>query len=265
VTLELASPSTPAAAVAAASDPFEQHLDRSFDPTFDALKLHWLPWVGRAFVGSASRTIVLGESIYVYDKTSATRNATKARIELRESLRRRHLALGINGKKNHVYVRNFERAVTMSRTPTLQARAALWSQVIYHNLVPRLLDKRSHRPTVEDFTQGWREFFELAKATGATRCVVYGTDWRKVDALWQLLEPGQRLHKKRFPIIGRSRPSALSIQLGDRQLDMLFIGHPSNRFSWKEWGAFMRTQGMTFATQETPLAKVQALHAESHD
>lgn len=263
MTLELASPSTPAAAVAAASDPFEQHLDRSFDPTFDALKLHWLPWVGRAFVGSTSRTIVLGESIYRLRQDAG--DAQRDQSQDRTALRRRHVALGINGKKNHVYVRNFERAVTMSRTPTLQARAALWSQVIYHNLVPRLLDKRSHRPTVEDFTQGWREFLELAKATGATRCVVYGTDWRKVDALWQLLEPGQRLHKKRFPIIGRSRPSALSIQLGDRQLDMLFIGHPSNRFSWKEWGAFMRAQGMTFATQETPLPKVQVLHTESHD
>ena len=233
---------------APAVDPFQDYLVRSFDPVFEELGLRWLPWVGRGFVGSDSRTIVLGESIYVYE-SKTERAETKARIERRESLRNRHLAIGIKGNGNNIYVRNFERAVFMPGSPKLADRARLWSQVVYHNLVPALLEKRAHRPTVHDFTKGWREFLKLAEATGAARCVVYGTDWAKVQALLALLSPGQLLHKKRVPLISRSRPSAISIQLGDRRLDMLFIGHPSNHFSWKKWGAFMRDQGMTLAPQ----------------
>ena len=226
---------------------FDGFLDNFFDVDFDARNMMWLPWVGSKYREAECRTIVLGESVYDYgDGDELVRN----RIIKTDSLRRRQMAHGILAKFKSRYLRNFERAVFLKKHPTKEERTLLWSQVIYHNLVSRLLPSVKHRPSFEDYTAGWQVFLDLIKIVEAKRCIVYGLEPLKIEALLAVLSRDSLVERKQHPAIGRNKPLALSLKLDGHQVELLFIRHPSAYFSWDKWGVFLReTEMMPIARQ----------------
>ena len=223
-------------------------MDDSFDRAFETMGLPWLPWVGIGYREAETKTLILGESIYAYGDGGET---VRNRILEKQSLRQRHMAHGIlaNPKFKSAYLRNFERAVFLKKKPTGAQQKLLWSQVIFHNLVPRLLHSRRQRPTDEDYTNGWKIFLELAKVVQPQRCLVYGLESKKIDALMRLLDSPDTSHKiaqkkQRHAAISGNRPITLSILINGRRLDVLCMRHPSSFFSWDKWGLFLRETDM---------------------
>jgi hypothetical protein len=152
---------------------------------------------------------------------------------------------GILAKFKSRYLRNFERAALLKMRPSRPERELLWSHVVFHNLVLSLLPSRKSRPTPRDYTAGWEAFLELAEVTQAQRCIVYGVESSKIEALQNLLSSRRiAIQNKRLTAVGRIRPVTLSIQLNGRPLDFLFIRHPSAFFPWKKWGVVIRDVGM---------------------
>ena len=214
------------------------YLDTQFDAGFRDLR--WLPWVGSEYRTSAQRTIVLGESIYDYSKGVA---AKRAQIEARSSLRERQLVHGIHETCVSKYLRNFAKAFYLKHGVNKAEREALWRQMVYHNLVLRMMKSAKHRPGKRDYLEGWQTFLSLARQLEARRCVVYGLDPLKLAALKEALtlDAGVTVvERKRLSEIGRSRPLRIVLNLDGRPLDMLFIRHPSAYFSWDEWGVVLR-------------------------
>ena len=223
------------------------YLDHSFDNDFAGLELKWLPWVGSRYQESACKTIILGESIYLYDG-----EPSRQRILDKNSLRSRHINHGILAKFKSRYLRNFERAVFKKNRPNLRERTDLWTGVIYHNLVPRLLESLKERPTHNDYTQGWSEFLQITKVVQAQRCIVYGLESRKIRALLELLAVQHiEFRRSRLPAVGKNRPLLLTIQLETQPFEMLFIRHPSAFFTWDKWALTLREANM-LPVAETP-------------
>jgi len=220
---------------------FDGFLDKFFDADFDAKNMSWLPWVGSKYREAECRTIILGESVYDYGEGD---DLVRDRILKKDSLRRRQMTHGILAKFKSRYLRNFERAVFLKKHPAEEERTLLWSQVIYHNLVSRLLPSVKHRPKLEDYIAGWRVFFDLVKIVKARRCIVYGLEPLKIEALLAALPLDVVVERKRFPAIGRNKPLALSLRLDGHQVNLLFMRHPSAYFSWEKWGTFLRETGM---------------------
>lgn len=214
----------------------QDYLDTHFDAGFEAAGLHWLPWVGSAYRTSASRTIVLGESIYDYSKGDT---AVRERILGKHSLRQRQLAHGIHESYKSRYLRNFTRAFWGKAKIVKADREALWQQVIFHNLVLRMLRKNG-RPSEDDYRAGWRAFFALADAVEARRCVVYGLEKTKIAALKLELPADAQASFEYLPDVGEHQPLKLTMQLNGRPLQLLFIRHPSAFFRWREWGVVLR-------------------------
>jgi len=226
---------------------FDDHLDDFFDVDFDARNMTWLPWVGSKYRESECRTIILGESVYDYGNGD---ESVRDRIIKKDSLRRRHMTHGILAKFKSPYLRNFERAVFLNKRPSREERSLLWSKVIYHNLVSRLLPSVKHRPKLEDYVAGWQVFLDLVKIVEAKRCIVYGLEPLKIQALLAVLPPDVVLERKRFPIIGRNEPFALTLRIDGHQINFLFMRHPSAYFSWNKWGKLLRdTKMMPVALQ----------------
>lgn len=163
-------------------------------------------------------------------------------------------------------MRNFERAVFQKVKPSRGDREKLWSEVIYHNLAPKLLGKLVYRPSDASYKDGWRALLKMAPAVGAVRCIVYGHEKRKVQALLNVLQEGQLgqlLEMKKLPAVGKKAvPVAVALQLADqRRFDLLFIGHPSRAFSWKEWGKLLQEQDMRPAHEDI-VAAMEAIYRE---
>ncbi|MYN29813.1 hypothetical protein [Duganella levis] len=213
------------------------YFDTHFDAGFEAAGMAWLPWIGSGFRASASRTIVLGESIYDYSNGDA---AKRQAILQKDSLRRRHLSHGIHEQYKSRYLRNFARAFFIKRKVSRTERELLWQQVAYLNLVPRMMASLRERPGEQDYRDGWKILLTIAGLIAARRCIVYGLEGAKIAALSAALPPGALLVERRLPAVGRNRPLRLTVKIGDRPLDILFIRHPSAFFRWDEWGVVMR-------------------------
>ena len=216
-------------------------VDRSFDAAFDELRLDSLPWVGLHFQQARCRTIVLGESVYDYSRKGAPSRLSE--IEEKDSLRRRHAAWGVLGTKKRPYLNNFERAVFLTRNPSRAARQALWNQVVFHNLVGRVLNSRKQRPTASDYCSGWQQFLSIAELAAARRCVVYGLERAKIDALLEVCGREQA-RVTRFAAVGDHRPVKVQLALRRGQLELFFIRHPSAFFDWAGWGQALRAAEM---------------------
>lgn len=219
---------------------YQGYLDNSFDSAFEALGLPWLPWVGSQYRDADVRTIVLGESIYLYGpRDKAEENRQK--ILQRDSLRRRQMNHGILAKIKSRYLRNFERAVFLKSKPSNSDRVLLWSRVMYHNLVPILLSSRKARPQKADYAKGWEMFLKMAEVVQPQRCIVYGLEDSKIDALREVLvSKGLIAQKRKLSAVGRHKPLVMTLSLPTGPLDLLFIRHPSAFFGWKSWGQVLR-------------------------
>ncbi len=219
---------------------YEGYLDDSFDDALAALQLNWLPWVGSNYLASELKTIVLGESIYLYDG-----DLGRQKILHRDSLRKRHLNHGILAKYKSRFLRNFERAVFHKKHPDAAERARLWKGVIYHNLVPRVMESLRDRPTYNDYSAGWNDFLQLAIVVKAQQCIVYGLEPKKIGALLDVLaSQGIKANREKLPAVGSNTPCILTFQYNNQSLKLLFIRHPSAFFAWREWAVILRESGV---------------------
>ncbi len=217
--------------------------------------LKWWPWIGMEFKKAKNKTLILGESTYIWKAKSTNENERKeeeawirGRISRNDHLRILHQNLVLKFNKNTKYARNIERAIFQSNAPSNADKAKLWASVVYHNLVLRDMSTIKERPTNADYADGWEEMLGLAMLLEIDQCIVYGLEWRKINELISILktrdERGE-LTFKRLKIaqeIGNSSPCVISIETNGQHLKILFIRHPSAFFTWKKWGAVIATE-----------------------
>lgn len=208
-------------------------IDTRYDQQFAARKtLPWWPWVGSAFAESAVRTMIVGESVYMWGPDAQERYSHV------DGLRITHTNHAMAFRRDSRYVRNIERALFASRKPSDRQKSALWTNVAYHNLVLKPLSSRRRRPTQEEYQDGWCELFDLCQLMGIQQCLVYGLEHSKLKAL--ALAAAKCGHVCTLREAGALGSRRATLQLGDAQLELLFIRHPSAFFSWRQWAPIVR-------------------------
>ena len=215
-------------------------LDLSYDHLFkNRSTLPWWPWIGRGFSESAVKTMIAGESVYVWPQQKDAFHRRYANVD---GLRITHKNHALNFDRDSNYVRNIERAIFATRAPTSEQKLKLWSSVVYHNLVLEPLKTSRHRPIEEQYRKGWIELLNLAQLLNIEQCLVYGLEQKKLKAL------GDAVREKNFsckvqPVggkIGRSQPRLGIVMAGDKPLKLFFVRHPSGYFAWRKWGPVIR-------------------------
>jgi len=231
-------------------------VDISHDHVFEKnTALKWWPWIGKEFQNSKNKTLILGESTYIWEATKTDEIERKTeeakireRIDRNDHLRILHQNHALKFDRASKYVRNIERAIFQMKAPSVEDKEKLWAFVSYHNLVLRPMSTLKDRPTEADYGAGWKEMLNLATLLEIDQCIVYGLEWKKINALLLILKSQvasgdltytrRKLTKK----IGRSSPCVITIETKGRRMNMLFIRHPSAFFNWKTWGAVIATE-----------------------
>lgn len=224
------------------TDKKEPVYDNFFDELFlSSANLPWLPWIGKKFTSTKSRTAILGESFYVWKPGDAK---TIAKFDNQNLLREQHIHHALDYKRKSKFVRNIERAVFGKRNPQNLSKQNFWESVIYHNLVLRPMSSIKERPNFNDYKKGWEVFINIIKIIEISQCIVYGLENSKIKALRIYLENNNfphRLHTQK-ETIGKHKPRILSIDIGEKTVKLLFIRHPSAYFSWKNWHAIIANE-----------------------
>lgn len=236
--------------------------DHSYDHEFEKMSaLAWWPWIGREFKNAKKKTLILGESTYIWDAKNTEGNERKAeearireRVSRNDHLRILHQNHALNFDRPSKYVRNIERAIFQTKAPSGADKGKLWTSVVYHNLVLRPMSTLKDRPTDLDYTDGWKEMLNLAMLLEIDQCIAYGLEWKKIEALLSILtsqsERGELtfIRQELIQKIGRSSPCVITINTDGRDLKILFIRHPSSFFNWKKWGVVIATEISPIAT-----------------
>lgn len=213
-------------------------LDLSYDHLFAArASLPWWPWVGGRYAVSPVKTMVVGESIYEWKEEN--RKLFQERYARTSGLRETHNNHALSFGRNSRYVRNLERAIFAVPTPTDEQKWALWTSVVYHNLVLSPLCGIEQRPSHTHFRKGWSEILDLCDLLCVEQLLVYG-----VSSAGALLEAAQSkgisCHIQKGPKLGRCTARLGLVDMGSVKIKLLFIRHPSEFFSWKRWGRVIR-------------------------
>lgn len=208
-------------------------IDTRYDQQFAARKsLPWWPWVGCAFAESPVRTMIVGESIYMWSPEA------RERYSRADGLRVTHTNHAMALRHDSRYVRNIERALFACRKPSDRQKYGFWTNVAYHNLVLVPLSSRRRRPTQAEYQAGWRELFALCQLMEVKQCLVYGLEHSKLKALESAAE--QSGHACVLRDAGTLGARRATLQMGNAQLELLFIRHPSAFFSWRQWAPLVR-------------------------
>jgi hypothetical protein len=231
-------------------------LDLSYDLLFETRKsLRWWPWVGSQYAISPTKTMVLGESIYEWKDEN--QKIFQERYASTMGLRETHNNHALNFRRNSRYVRNLERAIFAVPTPKDEQKRALWTSVVYHNLVLSPLGSIEQRPSHTQFVEGWSEVLDLCGLLRVEQLLIYG-----VSSKGALLEAAQNkglsCHIQKGPQVGRCAARLGLIDTGSVQIKFLFIRHPSEFFSWKRWGHVIR-ENLRFQFHECSSGSSQGL------
>lgn len=220
----------------------ESYCDTSFDDQLvDIEGINRLPWVGVNYKDKKLKTLVLGESVYDWnpkDPSSAERIADSY------NLRKLHKAHAFDFKRNSKFVRNIERAIYSKKKPTNEEKADFWNSVVYHNLVSRVIKTKKHRPSYDDYYFGWKVFDKLTSVFDVDQVIVYGLEGVKIKAFNSYFKgvgitPVQSSNLEK---VGRSRPKKFILEKDGKNIDILFIRHPSAYFGWKKWSAVIQSE-----------------------
>ena len=214
---------------------YYDYLDTSFDCQLEEIGLKWLPWIGRDFSKSQPKVIILGESMKDWkpeDKSTIEKINTNKKL-IRGIIGK--YAIG-NTKHNLKHARGLERAIFNKKTPETKDIRRLWERVIFNNLVLRSMSSIKERPNYDDYAEGWSKFIEMALITKCDKCIFYGTDMNKVNALKKYLKKEDCAYSyNKYEKIGNSIPKLLSFIHKGLTIEILFIGHPSRYFSWDKY------------------------------
>ncbi len=195
--------------------------------------LTWLPWIGENYsIEPNQKVLVIGESHYADGVKGA-----KDMMNDKNSTRNIVQVLAID---NHTikFFANIRRAI-FGEHPAKPV--AFWHSVAFYNFIQRCMIDKHHRPTNEDFSQGWDTFFNLIKVLQPQTCLFAGTMaqgyfWKQKgnsgfdsDGIYQ----GEKISHT------FARYGTLTDNTG-KKTELVFIGHPSVRFSWRKWHSYIQ-------------------------
>jgi|25_taG_2_1085351.scaffolds.fasta_scaffold05072_2 hypothetical protein len=206
----------------------------NFDTDFEEIKkLQWFPWIGKNY--SKNGLLILGESHYEDGDEWQKGNKLTSRIITQKRYE------NIKGKWD--LHRNVEKTVLNTDEISEVQRRNFYDNISYFNLVQRLLDsrKRDHRPTDDDFDEGWEVFFDVIEILEPRFVLVLGK--ASYGRLGFYLNNSQENWIKEE---NDSNPNEkiFNLKKNDKRVKILFINHPSGSwgFDYKKWALLVEEE-----------------------
>lgn len=141
---------------------------------------------------------------------------------------------------------NVHRALFCTDNPNKIDHAKFWSSVAFYNFIQKPMKTNKGRPTYVDYRRDWQVFFALVEVVKPRTCLFIGIG--ASDSLKDAVNDSQ----EKFRLVGSVRTiekvngvraRRATIEDGNNnQIELIFIRHASQFFSWKKWNGFLLKQ-----------------------
>jgi hypothetical protein len=212
----------------------------SYDSQFkQAPKPLWLPWVGCHWNDRPldRRLLIVGESFYA--------DELKQPDSLQVRSRDRNYARKV---VSECLINDEWGARTLCNIPKLLfgtsaiERHRFWGDTAYFNLVRRAMNSSSHRPTCEDFCDGWSVAFRIFEILRPSFCLMLGLTAAK-SFNHSAKEAGLEASSVSVGTkVGRTSSRRATLRYNTGQAEFVFVQHPGRYFSWRRWHNYLNTE-----------------------
>jgi hypothetical protein len=202
--------------------------------------LKWLPWVGNAYQNSHIKLLIVGESHYSGVSPESKlkhQDENFTRIVINE-LAIRYLT---HDKRSGTLYRNLNLGLIGEKSSNLENRTNLWNKVSFYNFVQEEMQSIKQRPSKKQLFSGWESFIELVQILKPTQVLFIGSkvceEFREVMNK-SVIDFESIIIKEK--LTSRQIHRFASIKLNDKKIDLHFIKHTSQFFSWKKWNEYLK-------------------------
>ncbi|TLP70133.1 hypothetical protein [Maribacter sp. ACAM166] len=210
-------------------------LDKQF-LQIDGIK--YLPWIGHKALKSNNKLLIVGESVYNWEKEEGLkRQIAQSRLEKNDFAR---VVAYEHGIENPHHKRKFARNIEKTLAPKFETesdRIGFWESIMFHELVQRPMDNIRSRPNKTDYQNGAKVLRSIIQMVKPEKCVFLGTTWSKFVGLRNNLGESYTTSEIGFEKINGAIPRLLK---NDRSnIKIYFIKHPSKFFTPELWKDFI--------------------------
>lgn len=202
--------------------------------------LNWLPWIGENYfqLPVDKRLLIVGESHYLsLEKLEKTKedhsNPAYTRLVVKD--------LAIDGNS---YKTNFFAPLHRCLFGTNNFdRSTFWGNVSFFNLVQQSMGHKKKRPNKADFREGWKVFAELIEHLEPSKCLMVGTSSAALIREGLAKSSLRLISLNKMGKVGNTYTRRAVVETNSRRtIELIFIRHSSQYFSWRAWGKFVRSQ-----------------------
>ncbi len=207
-------------------------LDKSYDTKFKGIKsLKWLPWVGKNYMNSEYKILLVGDTHYGASTESIEgHNINTFTREIIEEM-------PIN--RWHYNVKFYKNLHLALIGNDIFKTENLWSNVAFYNFVQNTMNGHDQEPSDKDFQNGWDTFYELIDELKPTICIFLG-----VRAINNFNKDKRGLYvinkHTEYKKTNNVFPRNFIFYYNNTETKIFAIKHPSKYFSWSIWNKFMK-------------------------
>jgi hypothetical protein len=205
--------------------------------------LTWLPWIGCAFPESATaqKILIVGESHYTGEKDAEkVEPAINQLLEYRDYTRDVIWECPVNELWRNKTLENIQRLLFgVAEINPMR----FWTATAYYNFIQRPLKygNERERPIWDDWVKGWRVFFQLVGVLQPKVCVFLGLEAAN-SFNFSMKNMGVTFTDVvKTKKLGRCWARGAQLEFEGRKVELSFVQHPSQYFSWRTWHEYMHS------------------------
>lgn len=201
--------------------------------------LIWLPFIGNNYIPNSQKILIVGESHYYKPENE---NSYDKHIEPNFT---REIVQEMCFDREYYNIKLFQNFhLTMMGNDSFDTDV-FWNNYSFYNFIQRPMNmEKGERPTYEDIKKAWGTFTELIPLLNPDRVLFLGNtsaDHFNAFASNNEVKIEAVEWKKK---IGRAYAKQAYIYNGDKKIQLDFIKHPSQYFSWERWREYLLEIGL---------------------
>ena len=214
-----------------------QEMNQKLDNEFNKIEgLKWLSFVGNEYLELTDnkKVLIVGESHY-QDETNESIEKHKDKTFTRKVVD--ELAINRYYYRTKIFY-NFHKTIFVNDKFN---SSKFWNLVSFYNFIQRSMTTNKDRPTDKDFINGWKAFFKVIKVVKPKMCILIGVE--SSNSLKLAMNESEfkltnfETIKEKF---SGTYPRLATIELNDKQIDLIFIQHTGSKYSYGAWHIYLK-------------------------